>query len=171
VAGTNNCHSDSEGGDRLKFGDIITAVASFTVIALLLFSVFLAVFVPVDPYLGIDVANILSILVASLIVGYVFAVKIQEESRIGAISSIAVLFAVVMMFTFMASVAVNPYMGAMMKEGLESMFSTSGWTTTDWLGYSEFVVVMMAAINVVFALVFGFIGLYVGSRLKKPSKS
>jgi hypothetical protein len=159
------------GGDRLKFGDVITAVASLTVVAVLIFFVFLWVFVPVDPYLGVDVANILSILVASLIVGYVFAAKIQEESRMGAIGRIVVLFAVVMMFAFMASVAVNPYMGAMMEEGLESMFSTSGWTTTDWLGYSQLVLVMMAAFNVVFALVFGFIGLYVGSRLRKPSKS
>jgi len=77
----------------------------------------------------------------------------------------------VIMFTFMGSVAANPYMEAMMEEGLESMFSTSGWTTTDWLGYSHLVLVMMAAFNIVFALVFGFIGLYVGSRLRKPSKS
>jgi len=125
----------------------------------------------VDPYWGVDVANILSILVASLIVGYVFAAKIQEESRRGAIGSIVALFSVVIMFAFMASMAVNPYMGAMMEEGLESMFSTSGWTTTDWLGYSQLVLVMMAAFNVVFALVFGFIGLYVGSMLRKPKKS
>jgi hypothetical protein len=155
----------------LKFGDVITAVASLTVVATLIFFVFLWVFVPVDPYWGVDVANILSILVASLIVGYVFAAKIQEESRMGAIGRIVVLFAVVIMFTFMGSVAANPYMGAMMEEGLESMFSTSGWTTTDWLGYSHLVLVMMAAFNIVFALVFGFIGLYVGSRLRKPSKS
>jgi len=109
--------------------------------------------------------------VASLIVGYVFAAKIQEGSRMGAIGRIVVLFAVVIMFAFLASVAVNPYMGAVMEEGLESMFSTSGWTTTDWLGYSQLVLVMMAAFNVVFALVFGFIGLYAGSMLKKPKKS
>jgi len=155
----------------LKFGDIITAVASLTVVAILIFFAFLMVFVPVDPYWGVDVANILSILVASLIVGYVFAAKIQEGSRMGAIGRIVVLFAVVIMFAFLASVAVNPYMGAMMEEGLESMFSTSGWTTTDWLGYSQLVLVMMAALNVVFALVFGFIGLYVGSGLRKPKKS
>jgi hypothetical protein len=155
----------------LKFGDVITAVASLAVISILLAFVFLAVFVPVDPYWGLDVANILAILVASLIVGYVFAAKIQEGSRMGAIGRIVVLFSVVIMFAFMASMAVNPYMAAMMEEGLESMFSTSGWTTTDWLGYSQLVLVMMAALNVVFALVFGFIGLYVGSRLRKPKKS
>ena len=89
----------------------------------------------------------------------------------GAIGRIVALFAVVIMFAFLTSVAVNPYMGAAMEEGLESMFSTSGWTTTDWLGYSHLVLIMMAAFNVVFALVFGFIGLYGGSRLRKPSKS
>jgi len=154
----------------LKFGDVITAVASLAVIYILLAFACMAVFVPVDPYWGIDVANILAILVASLIVGYVFAAQIQEGSRMGAIGRIVVLFAVVQMFGFMASMAVNPYMGAMMEEGLESMFSTSGWATTDWLGYSHFVLIMMAAVNVVFALVFGFIGLYVGARLRKSSK-
>ena len=155
----------------MKFGDIITAVASLTVVSLLLNFVFLAVFVPVDPYWGIDVATILSILVASLIIGYVFAAKIQEESKMGAIGRIVVLFTVVIMFAFMALVAVNPYMEAWMNEDLENMFSTSGWTTKDWFSYSLVALVAMVAFNVVFALVFGFIGLYVGSRLRKPSKS
>jgi len=155
----------------LKFGDIVTAVASLTVVFALLDFVFLAVFVPVDPYWGIDVAGILSILVASLIVGYVFAAKIQEESKMGAIGRIVVLFTVVIMFAFMALVAVNPYMEALIEEDLESTFSTSGWATKDWLGYSLVVLVMMVAFNAVFALVFGFIGLYAGSMLRKPKKS
>ena len=134
----------------MKFGDIITAVASLVVIYILLGFVFLAVFVPVDPYWGLEVANILAILVASLIVGYVFAAKIQEGSRMGAIGRIVVLFSVLQVFGFLASVAVNPYMGTMIEENLESMFSTSGWATTDWLGYSHFALFMMAAVNVVF---------------------
>ena len=154
----------------MKFGDIITAVASLTVVSLLLNFVFLAVFVPVDSSWGVNVAGILSILVASLIVGYLFAVKIQEESKMGAIGRIVVLFTVVIMFAFMALVAVNPYMEAWMNEDLENMFSTSGWTTKDWFSYSLVALVAMVAFNVVFALVFGFIGLYVGSRLRKPSK-
>jgi hypothetical protein len=155
----------------LKFGDVITAVASLTVVVTLLDFVFLVILVPVDPYWGVDVASILSILVASLIVGYVFAPKIQEGPRMSAIGRIVVLFTFVIMFAFMALVAVNPYMEAMMEEGVESMFSTSGWTTTDWLGYSHLALVMMVAFNIVIALVFGFIGIYVGSRLRKPSKS
>jgi len=159
------------GGERLKFGDVITAVASLTVISILLVFVFLAVFVPVDSSWGIDVANILSILVASLIVGYVFALKIQEESRMGAIGRIVVLSAVVMMFATLTSLAVNPYMGIYMTEGLESMYSTSGWAAVDWVGYSHIVLLMIVAVNSVFALGFGFIGLYVGSMLRKPKKT
>jgi hypothetical protein len=106
---------------------------------------------------------------ASLIVGYVFAVKIQEESRRGAIGRIVVLSTIVLTFATMALFA-NPYTSTAINEGLESMYSTSGWTTWDWVAYSQFVMVMLVAVNVVIALVFGFIGLYAGSMLKKPKK-
>jgi hypothetical protein len=155
----------------VKFGDVITAVASLTVISLLLVFLFLAVLVPVDSTWGLDVANTLSILVASLIVGYVFAVKIQEDSRMRAVGKIAVLSTVVMAFATMTSLAVNPYMGAYMDESIASMFTTSGWTTVDWLSYSHVVVMMIVAVNCVFALVFSFIGLYAGSMLRKPKKT
>jgi hypothetical protein len=155
----------------VKFGDVITAVASLTVISILLDFVFLAVFVPMASSWGLDVANILSILVASLIVGYVFAVKIQEKSRMGSIGRIVILSTVVMMFATMTSLAVNPYMGPYMNEGLESMYSTSGWTAMDWVGYSHVVLIMIVAVNCVFALVFSFIGLYAGSMLRKPKKT
>ena len=154
----------------MKFGDVVTAVASLTVIYILLEFVLLAVFVQVNSYWGADVALILSILMASLIVGYVFAAKIHEESRRGAISRIVVLFTLVLAFYTMASFA-NPYLDTSMNESLESMFSTGGWTTMDWVSYSAFLMEMMVALYVVFALVFGFIGLFVGSMLRKPKKT
>jgi hypothetical protein len=150
----------------LKFGDVVTAVASLAVITLLLDSVLLAVFVPVMSAGGTDVAGILSTLVASLIVGYVFALKIQEESRRGAIGRIVVLFTVVSMFATMVFIA-NPLASPAVKESMDTMFSTSGWTNYDWFD-AMFVLV---ALNVVVALVFGFIGLYVGSMLRKPKKT
>ena len=158
------------GGERLKFGDVVTAVASLTVVYILLELVMLAVMVPVNSYWGPDISTIVSVLVAALIVGYVFAAKINEESRMGAIGRIAVLYTVVLMFFTMA-LMVNPYLGVSMDEGLESMFSTGGWTTMDWVSYSQLIIVMIVVLNVVFALVFGFIGLYVGSMLRKPKKT
>ena len=89
----------------------------------------------------------------------------------GATGRIVVLFTVVLMFALMALLAANPYMEDAMNEGLESIYSTSGWTIMDWLGYSQFALVMIVALNGVFALVFGFIGLYAGSMLKKPKNT
>ena len=155
----------------MKFGDVVTAVAALAVVDLLLDFVLLVVFVPVNSYWGTDIAGIISLLVASLIVGYVFALKIQEESKIGAIGRIVVLFAAVFMFAALALFAANPYTSDAVKEGLESNFSTSDWTTTDWFGYSALGIVMLVAFNVVFALVFTFIGLYAGSMLRKPKKN
>ena len=106
-----------------------------------------------------------------MIIGYRFAVKIHEKSRMGAIGRIAVLFTVVLMFVVMALVAVNPNMQTAMDESLESTYSTSEWTTTDWAGYSWVSMVMLVAVNTVIVLVFSFIGLYAGSMLKRPTKS
>ena len=61
-------------------------------------------------------------------------------------------------------------MSVSMKEGLESMFSTSGWTTMDWVSYSAFVMEILVALYVVLALVFSFVGLYAGSMLKRGAK-
>jgi len=150
----------------LKFGDVVTAVASLVVITLLLDSVLLAIFVPVMSTGGTNVAGILSTLVASLIVGYVFALKMQEESKRAAIGRIVVLFTVVSMFATMAFIA-NPLASPAVKESMDTMFSTSGWTNYDWFD----AMFMLVALNVVIALVFGFIGLYAGSMLRKPKKS
>jgi hypothetical protein len=162
------------GGDGLKFGDVITAVASLAVIHTLLEWVLLEAFVPMNPTGGtahalMALAGILSILVASLIVGYLFAFKIQEESRWGAIGSIVVLFTVVFMLAAVALIA-NPLAYPAIKDNLDSMFSTS--VTSGWTNYEWFVATVgVVATNVVFALVFSFIGLYAGSMLKPSAKT
>jgi hypothetical protein len=162
------------GGERLKFGDVITAVASLAVVHILLDWVLLEAFVPMTPEGGIAhgltaVAGILSIFVASLIVGYLFASKIQEESRRGAIGSIVVLFTVVFMLVVVALVA-NPFATPAIKDNLDSMFSTT--TTSGWTNYDWFVAIVgVVAFNVVLALVFSFIGLYAGSMLRKTKKT
>jgi len=159
-----------EGGDRLKFGDVITAVASLAVIYIVLDFVLFVVVITVNTYWGPDISTVVSVLVASLIVGYMFAAKIHEESRRGAIGRIVVLSTLVLTFYTMALFA-NPYMDTAVQESLESMFSTSGWTTWDWVAYSQLLMGMVVALNAVFVLVFGFVGLYAGSMLRRPVKS
>jgi hypothetical protein len=92
------------------------------------------------------------------------ALKIQEEPRRRAIGSIAVLFSVVSMFAVMALFA-NSLASPMVKDNLDSDFSTSQWTHYDWFA----AILGVVAFNVVAALVLGFIGLYAGSMLRKLS--
>ena len=150
----------------MKFGDVVVATGSFIVIAMLLDTVFVAVFIPTISHAGFDVASILSTLVASLIVGYLFAVKIQEESRWRAIGSIVVLFTTVLILVLVGLLA-DPLVSPAIKDAIASLFSTSGWTDYNW----AIAVFETVAINVVYALVFGFIGLYAGSMLRKPKKA
>jgi len=161
-----------EGGERLKFGDVITAVASLSVGFVLIDWILLELFVPMNPTGGTAhavtiVANIVAFLVASLIIGYLFASKIHEESKMGAIGSIVVLFTVVFMIVIVALLA-SPFVTPAITDNLNSMYSTA--TTSGWTHYDWFVAIVgVLALNVIFALVSSFVGLYVGSMLRKPS--
>jgi hypothetical protein len=123
--------------------------------------------VTLDTTIGPDIALIVSVLVPSLIVGYMFAGKIKENSKRGAISRIAVLSTVILTL-FTIALFTNPYVGIMIEEDLETIFSTNGWTTMDYLAYSQLIMLMIVAIGVVIYLLVSFIGLYVGSMLRKP---
>ena len=153
----------------MRFGDVVTAVATLTIIHILLETVLLAVIIPVNSLWGPDVAMIVSLLVSSLVVGYLFAGKIYEESRRGAIIRIALLSTVVLMFAILGLLA-NPYVGTTITEELERMYSTGEWTTTNWLAYSQMIITLLVSMYVVLALVLDFVGLYVGSMLRKPKK-
>jgi hypothetical protein len=88
-----------------------------------------------------------------------------------AVGKIAVLSAFVQMFAIIISFSGNSYYGAWMKDALLRMFSTGAWVTMDWFVYEELALLLEVALNVVLTLVLGFIGLYVGSMLRKPKKS
>jgi hypothetical protein len=149
----------------LKFSDVIVATVSLVLVGLILDGFLVVAFVPLNSSsLSDSLAFIISLLLASLVVGYVFALKIQEESRIGAIGAIVVLSA----FTFLIAYAIwiaNPSASPWFTESVNSMFNTSGWTNYDRAAYSSLVVSLITII----ALVVTFIGLYAGSMLRKPS--
>jgi hypothetical protein len=151
----------------LKFSDVIVATASIVLIGFLLNSVLRVALIPLASANTSELlAWIIAFLVTSLIVGYVFALKIQEQSRIKAIGKIVVLSSLAVMLLIMVWFA-NPMASPAIKDSMESMLNTSGWTNSDWSVYSAF----FATIDVVVALVFNFIGLYAGSMLRKPKKT
>jgi hypothetical protein len=151
----------------LKFSDVVIATASLVLIGLALDAILLVVFIPLNSNSMSDLlAYIIAWLVASLIVGCVFALKIQDESRIRAIGSIVVLSAFALIF-FLGIWIANPLASPWFKDSLMSMFNTSGWTNYDWSAYAA----LVTTVDIVVGLVFGFIGLYAGSMLKKAKKS
>ena len=156
----------------MKFQDVIVVVASLTVAFILFDCVFNLALVPATgSNLGAMAAVIVSILVSGLVVGYAFAGKIQEESKMASIGKIVVLFTAVFgLLTTIVYGAIYHY-GAYTDETLSSMYNTGSWTNTNWFAYEIMMLVIAVALFVVFALVFGFIGLYAGSMLKKPKKT
>jgi hypothetical protein len=152
----------------LKFGDVITAVASLVVVELLVASVLNLALVPISSILGVDVAAIVSFLVSGLVVGYVFAGKIREESRMTSIGKVVVLGAVLVMFVALIGPGAIGHYSDMVDENLKNTYSTGSWTNTDWFAYEHMALLELPAVLTVFALVFGFIGLYLGS-MRKPS--
>ena len=158
-----------EGGDRLKFGDVVTAVASSVVVMVLIHFPLMIVLIPtLGSYWGINVSAIISVLLSALIVGYVFAAKIWEESRMEAIAKITVLAALLMAFAVVMEVAAMADWTTWVKETYTGTPPSSAF---EWYVVEGVYLGAQAFLNVVIVLLLGFIGLYVGSMFKRPAKS
>ncbi len=103
--------------------------------------------------------------IVSIVVGYLFALQIREESRLRTIASI-VLLATTGVLIFLASWFANPLVNPEAKDVMQSLFSTGGWTNSDW---AAFTAVVMGLETILFAVV-SFVGLNIGSLLK-PKKT
>ena len=155
----------------MKFEDVIVAVASSVVVCLIVDTVLQMALIPMNSFWGLNIATILSLLVSGLTVGYVFAGKIREESRMTSIAKIALLSAVVLLFAAMAGYGTLYHFGPRTDETLQNTYHTNSWTNTDWVAYEEMMLHIETTLPVVFGLVFGFIGLYFGSMLKPSPKT
>jgi len=149
----------------LKFSDVTMATVSLVLMGLILDAFLLVAFGSLNSNSTSNLlAFIISFLASSLVVGYVFALKIQEESRIKTIGVIVILST----FTFMLFLGVwiaNPFASPWFKDTLNNDFNTSGWTNYDWAAYSALIV----SVDAIITLGITFIGLYAGSMLRKPS--
>jgi len=150
----------------LKFSDVVMATAASVLFALILDAILLVLFAPLQPNTTSDLLSfVISYLVVSFVVGYVFALKIQEESRIRAVLDIVVLSNLLGIFFFSIWIA-SPFGSLWFKDSLNSLFNTSGWTDYQWSAYSA----LLVSFDIVVGFVLNIIGLYVGSMLRKPKK-
>jgi hypothetical protein len=160
------------GGDRLKFGDYVISVATIAVImALIAFPLDLVFVSALGLKLGQDIGAFVSIFLSALIGGYIFAEKIWEARR-ETITKITVLWAALVMVMAMIIPAGVAHWGLMAEEDLQAMYpeitlsTNAEWVSWEMVNNASFMFLIVGM-----ALVLGFIGLYIGSMLRKPKKS
>jgi hypothetical protein len=154
----------------LKFGDVVTAVASLAVIMVLVSFPLEMVLVPAlgsdwGPYVNL----VVSVLLSALIGGYIFAGKIWE-ARMEAVTKITVLAATLMIF-YIISFPALAHWNLTVEEAYEAANPGTTLSTTEWLTVESMALSQTMFIYIVMVLVLGFIGLYVGSMLRRPVKN
>ena len=153
----------------MRFGDIVMCVASLAVIMVLVGVPIEIVLAPaLGPYGGSYVISAINVLLSALIGGYVFASKIWEEARIKTIAKITVLAAVLMLF-YVISFPALPHWGPVVKDVYEAANPGVELSNSEWFTVESLALAKIMFIDVVMVLVLGFIGLYVGSMLRRPS--
>jgi len=154
----------------LKFGDVVTAVASIAVILALIAAPLDIVLVSA---LGLEMAHNASLvyfLLAPLIIGYIYAGKIWEARR-ETITKITVLWTALVWLVVLILPGASAYWGQMAKEEYLAMNPGATLSTSEWVAWEMVYLDVYGFIVIAVVLVFGFIGLYIGSMLRKPKKS
>ncbi len=150
-----------------KFGDIIIAVATLAIILVLLaYPVTVLAVNAVGFDMGPTVGIAIAILISATLSGYIHAQKIWED-RTASIAKITVL-GTVLLLLFTASLMTLPDWTTMVREANEAAYPDL--TTAEWLNLEIVVVYLYLFINAAISLAMGFIGLYLGTTLKKPTK-
>jgi hypothetical protein len=146
---------------------VIIATASLILLGFILDTFLMVAFGSLSASSTSDTLSfVIADLVASLVVGYVFALNIQEESRIKATGVIVVLSGFTLLILFNIVIA-NGFASPWFQDSLNSMFNktTAQWTHYDLSAYAALAVSM----QVIIGLVISFFGVYIGSMLRKPS--
>jgi len=156
---------------HLKFGDIVMAVASLTVLLILLIYPLTLAF---NQALGYEEASliggVISLILSAIIVGYIFTQKIWEENRTKTILTITVLFAfLIILMTYWEYSAID--YTPVLKENYLKANPTATPSTLDWYNIESMDLNLAKFVMVILVSPLIFIGLYIGSMLKKPAKS
>ena len=156
----------------MKFGDVVMAVATAAVIMVLIsFLLDWVLISAIGYYWGMNVGAIISIFLATLITGYIFAGKIWE-ARMKAIAKITILAAALMMFTVvMEAAALGTYWTTWVHDTYLDANPGANPSTSEWYAIGSMYLGVQVVLNVVIVLVLAFIGLYIGSMFKRVAKS
>lgn len=155
----------------MKFGDIIIATASIIVICVLIsYPLMLALTPATGEYNAFELSGFVVFILSPIIVGYIFAKQIREEDRTKTILKIAVLVAFIAMFMVLLDDAVVEWAPYYRAEYLKAN-PTATPTAYEWYNIQLAALTMETFAAAAVMLVLTFIGLYIGSQLKKPTKT
>ena len=158
------------GGERLKFSEIITALATYAVLQILI--AFLLTIVAL-PAFGVTMfahygVGLTAVFLSMLIVGYLFREEIRKGAR-DAILRIVVLSAFYELLVVMFQPTLADWLPFAIETPTEAFAGTTV-TTLEWFLYDLSRRGNMV-FNVLIVIGLGFIGLHVGSKRKQAPKA
>jgi len=155
----------------LKFGDMVIAVASLMIIVILIYFPLTLILTPaLGNFAGYELGAFVSFPLSAIIVGYIFAQNIWEENRTKTIAKISVLFTVLVVSIVLIETASTDW-APMVKAEYIKVNPTATPSAFDWYYIERLVLLSEDFILAVFVLALSFIGLYIGSMLKRPTKT
>ena len=152
----------------MKFGDIITAVASLFLITVLISYPLESLLISL---LGLNLAPIIgaliSVLLGGLLVGYVFAGK-TDGGRKEVLVKISIFFTVLMLFSIVLNNAVlGEYFTNWVQETYMESNPTASLTTFEWFLIGGLFIGSQMFMNAIILFIFSLIGLFAGAKLRR----
>ena len=152
----------------MRFGDVITAVASlFLITVLISYPLEMLLISLLGLSLAPTIGALISVLIGGLLVGYVFAGK-TDEGRKEVLVKISILFTVLMLFSIVLNNAVlGQYFTNWVQETYMESNPTASLTTFEWFLIGGLFIGSQMFMNAIILFVFSLIGLFAGSRVRR----
>jgi hypothetical protein len=152
----------------VKFGDLITAVASLFLITVLISYPLEAILISLlGLYWAPTIGALISVLLGGLTIGYIFAGK-TDDGKKEVLVKISVLFTVLMLFSIVLNHAVlGEYFTDWVQESYMESNPTASLTTFEWFLVGGLFIGFQMFMNAIILFTFSLIGLFAGSRLRK----
>ncbi len=150
---------------------MIIAVAWLTVFAYVIaFPVTFILTPAVGSFNAFELSTFVSLILSPIIVGYLCAEKIREEKRPRTTANIAALYTVLAMLMVLIEASIAEWAPYIRADYLKAN-PTATPSALDWYNIELAALSQEIFLIIVLSFVFTFIGLYIGSMLKKPAKT
>jgi hypothetical protein len=152
----------------LKFGDLITAVASlFLITVLISYPLEVALISLLGVQLAPTIGALISVLLGGIIVGYIFSGKTADSKKEWLVK-ISVLFTVLMLFSIVLNNAVlGGYFTEWVQESYMESNPTASLTVFEWFLVGGLYIGSQMFMNAIVLFVFSLVGLFTGSILRR----